>query len=258
MVRAHLHRRYQAPEWALLEEVRNATGHATNERYADAVAMNLWPSRGMEVLGFEIKVRRGDWLTELKNPAKSAPIQKFCDRWWVIAGGSNIVHAEEVPETWGLMAVGSGRLMICKEAPKLEPQPLDRGFVASILRRAFESLSAAKQGDDLYKRGYAEGLEIGKESSTWSSKSDAQALHRLRTEVAAFEKSSGLSISRYHGRSLGEAVLVVQRLLQQPLDVAESLRNAQRPLELALETLRTLEALSKLSDTKVVLPCAPP
>ena len=135
-VREILRRRYASPEWAFLEEVRNQTGYQKKvERYADGVAVNLWPSRGLEVLGFEIKARRGDWVKELKDPSKSVEIQQYCDRWWVVAGGRNIVQPGELPPTWGLMVVhgngGKRRLVCTQEAPKLDSKPLDKFIGAS-------------------------------------------------------------------------------------------------------------------------------
>jgi len=236
--------------------VRSATG-ATYERYADAVAMNLYPSRGMGVLGFEIKVRRGDWLRELHTPDKSAPIQRYCDRWWIVAGDKAIVKKEEVPSTWGLMVASSNRLLIVKEAPKLEAQPLDRAFVASILRRAYESLTAAKADDDLFKRGKEEGTREGIEKGRQSAHFAMRDLENLRKSVKDFEKSSGLSITQYNGGRLGDAVESVQRMLGNRVDVGRTLQNAKRPLELALNTLSALEKLSELEEADVLGSSAP-
>jgi hypothetical protein len=47
--------------------------------------MGLWPSRGLKLMGFEIKAGRGDWLGELRNPRKAESIARFCDQWWVVA-----------------------------------------------------------------------------------------------------------------------------------------------------------------------------
>ena len=45
--------RYAAPEWAFLTRVRNQTGYGNPQiRTADALAMNLYPSRGFEISGF--------------------------------------------------------------------------------------------------------------------------------------------------------------------------------------------------------------
>lgn len=256
-VRERLRSKYTAPEWALLEEVRSATGGTMNERYADAVAMNLWPSRGMRVHGFEIKVRRGDWLLELKKPNKSVPIQKFCDHWWIVAGGTNIVKLEELPPTWGLMTVAHGRLVISKDAPKLEAQPLDRGFVASVLRRASDSLVSARTGDELFKQGKAAGFKEGQEAGQQSSRFAREDFKRLKEAVKAFEESSGLEITRYSGTRLGEAVALVQRMMSNRVDVGRSLASAKRPLELALNTLNALEKLSELEGTGVLGSPAP-
>ena len=54
-IRASLRRHYAAPEAAICFEVAQGTGtHA--RRHLDAVAMELWPSRGLALIGIEIKV----------------------------------------------------------------------------------------------------------------------------------------------------------------------------------------------------------
>ena len=68
-----LTKRFPPGQYALLKEVRDAAGfHARNS--ADGIAMNLWPSRGLELNGLEIKSGRGDWLKEYKNPQKAESI----------------------------------------------------------------------------------------------------------------------------------------------------------------------------------------
>ena len=76
-----LRRRHEGDEWAFFAELRGGTGFIRDSRL-DGLAMNLWPSRGLEVHGFEVKVSRGDWLRELKNPAKAEVLLRFCDRFW--------------------------------------------------------------------------------------------------------------------------------------------------------------------------------
>jgi hypothetical protein len=131
--------RYVAPEWAFLRHVANGTG-GHKSRTADGIAMNLWPSRGMELHGFEVKVYRGDWLREVKDPAKADEIAARCHRWWVVAGGESIVAQDDLfPQTWGLMVVRGGALVVAREAPLLAPAPLTWEFLAAILRRAAEA-----------------------------------------------------------------------------------------------------------------------
>lgn len=126
--------RYPAPEWAIFFEVANGTG-ANARRYADAVAMNLFPSRGLEIHGFEFKTSRADWLREIKAPDKAEAIFKYCDRWWIIAW-PDIIKAGELPPTWGHIEFKNGKLRQATAAPQLEPAPLTKAFMAAMIRRA--------------------------------------------------------------------------------------------------------------------------
>lgn len=134
-VRTALRTRFTSPEWALFFEVGDGTG-ANQRRWADAVAMNLWPSRGLALHGFEIKVSRSDWRSELKNPAKAEPVSQYCDYWWIVAP-AGIVPKEELPDTWGLFeVVQTGKLKQVVSAPRREAKPAGRPFMAALLRRA--------------------------------------------------------------------------------------------------------------------------
>lgn len=137
-LREALRKRYALPEWVLMEEVRDAAGHAAN-RSADGIAMSMWPSRGLEINGFELKASRSDWLRELKNPAKAEAIAAYCDRWWIVAM-PGCVKPEELPAGWGLMELHGASLKDIKKAPAREDvKPLNRTFVAAMMRRVGET-----------------------------------------------------------------------------------------------------------------------
>lgn len=140
-IRAALSRKFCAPEWAIFYEVGEGTG-ARGGRYADAVAMNLWPSRGCELHGFEIKVSRSDWLNELKQPDKSEPVQRNCDRWWVVTP-ADIIKPGELPPTWGHYIVKGNGLNVATIAPQLERANWQPPFLAALLRRAHEHAAAS-------------------------------------------------------------------------------------------------------------------
>lgn len=134
-VRTAMRARFISPEWALFFEVGDGTG-AHQHRWADAVAMNLWPSRGLALHGFEIKVSRSDWRAELKNPAKAESVSQYCDHWWIVAP-TGVVPKDELPDTWGLFEVDpAGKLKQVVAAPKREAKPAGRPFMAALLRRA--------------------------------------------------------------------------------------------------------------------------
>jgi hypothetical protein len=141
---ALLAERHQAPAWAFLRHVANGTGRHQG-RTADALAMSLWPSRGLELHGFEVKVYRSDWLRELKDPAKADEIASRCHRWWVVASSTDVVKLEELPARWGLMVADGKGLKVAREAPLVEPVPLDHVFLAAILRRAAEAFCEGQE-----------------------------------------------------------------------------------------------------------------
>src|ERR1700733_1186524 len=129
-----LRERYRLPEYTLLTEVPDATGFGKT-RSADAVVMSCWPSRGLDLTGFEIKVSRSDWVKELRNPAKAERICAYCDFWFVVVGSPKIIGVGELPVTWGLLEPKGEKLVIAREATRLTPAPVDRSFLAALLRR---------------------------------------------------------------------------------------------------------------------------
>jgi len=190
---AALRDRYPAPEWILAFEVANGTG-STARRSADAVAMNCYPSKGCELLGFEIKISRGDWLRELKASTKAVPVGKFCDRWYVVAP-DGVVKREELPRGWGLITAMEKALRVVVQPPANEQvQDVNRSFMAAMLRRAGGPQEAAIRSIELRaeERGAARERSRIRDNdlgAAWENK-----FLDLRRKVEEFEKASGLHI----------------------------------------------------------------
>lgn len=202
-------KRFAAPEWATFFEVRDAAGF-NSKRSADAVTMGLWPSRGLELTGFEVKVTRSDWLRELKDPAKSGPVQDYCDRWYVAVADDTIVHGEELPKTWGLMVLRGGKLVTKVEAPKLEPKPLTKTFMAALLRRATENVVPKNVLDEMVSEQVEERMKRrttreAQDAVMWKKQADD-----LTEKIREFEEASGVNIRCYGGATkIGKAVRLV-------------------------------------------------
>lgn len=130
----YLEDRYSHPyEWVFLTQVRSSTGSAN--RIADAMAFNMYQSTGYEILGFEIKVSRSDWLSELKDMSKSNEIMEYCDKWFLVVPDASIVQDGELPKNWGLLVL-QGDKLVMKVRPTIMPtKPMPDYFVASIMRR---------------------------------------------------------------------------------------------------------------------------
>lgn len=135
-IKAAIRETFAAPSYQTFFEVSNKTGYDITT-YADAVSIGIWPSTGHEVHGFEVKVSRGDFLNEMKNPGKSMPIFKHCHRWSLVCP-AGMVKVDELPLNWGLYTFSDGKIRLAKKAPVLTPEPMTPGFVASLVRRAGE------------------------------------------------------------------------------------------------------------------------
>ena len=135
-LRQAMSKRWAPPEYAVMWEVGRATGAVHNQRYADAVIMSLWPSRGLELHGVEIKVSRADWRREAADPSKAEAVAAYCDRWWIHAGPGVIQDTSELPPMWGAREFDGRAWRTIKEAEKTDAKACDRGFLASLLRRA--------------------------------------------------------------------------------------------------------------------------
>lgn len=181
---------YPSGSYAFMTEVGNSTGFKCS-RHADVVVMALWPSRGLEITGMEVKVSRTDWVKELNSPEKAEVIFEKCDKWFLVVGDENIVKDGELPVGWGLMVPKNGGFRT-KVQPTAKPpeRALDRAFVAAMLRQACAQLTEDARLAAEYARGKVDGRKEA-EAQDWHKRD----LQELQKKVAAFEKASGVAIS---------------------------------------------------------------
>lgn len=116
-------------------QVRSAAGFDAR-RTIDFMTTDLWPSKGLETHGHEIKVSRSDWLHELEQPEKSEEFKRYCNRWWLVITDADMVRPGELPVDWGMMVRRGSGLVVKKQAPPLTPKPMPQTMVAAYLRSA--------------------------------------------------------------------------------------------------------------------------
>lgn len=227
--------RFCQPEWSIFFEVASGTG-ATGRRRADAVAMNMYPSRGLEVHGFEIKASRADWLRELKNPQKAELVFQYCDRWWLVAG-KGVVQEGELPSTWGLLELGTekGSLRQAAPAPPLEPIPMAKPFIASLLRQAgkldeTERRDAMAAEHDRVREEYMQRVAKAKERAN-------ENYNILLKRIQEFEERTGIEIDRYGpSEELAKAIILVNKLgVEQTYGCFSSFRRSAESVVAAFE-----------------------
>lgn len=194
-MRAGMAKRWNAPQWAIMWEVGEGTGAASG-RYADAVMMSLWPSRGLELHGVEIKVSRSDWKREAANPEKAEAIAKYCDRWWIHTPPGIVDDLSDLPPAWGLREFDGRAWHTIREAEKTDAAQITRPFLAAMLRRADGAMQSLMDEAmrEAREAGYAEiekaragiraQVEAGVERRTRKLAEGAEA-------VAEFESAFG-------------------------------------------------------------------
>ena len=229
---------FPAPAHVLLSQVRNGTGYSRRARTADALVASVWPSRGLHLIGVEIKVSRSDWLKELRSPEKSTSIQNYC-RHWYVATPPGIVEPGTLPTTWGLIEVSDKRTKIVTPAPTLEPQPLDMLFLCSVLRAVAEQSVAKRE----LQRMVEERVE---EKLAFEAEIKGRELRDLKERIELFEKASGVKLETYQEGRIGKAVAMV-RQAQGP----DLLAALERLAQSAAMVARLAEEAVKVGDDLV-------
>jgi hypothetical protein len=237
---AALHARHAGKAWAFFSHVRNSTGYAPVVRTADALAMSLYPSRGLTLHGFEVKVSRADFLRELDDPDKCDEMARFCDHWWLAVSDRDFVRSGELPAAWGLLAMKGARLEVLKDAPVQTTQPLSRAFIAALLRKAAEGMVPQSAVDSLVREGLDKHAEQRALSQKWETERVTRELTALRAKVDVFEQQSGVSL---HDWDMGNVGAHVRFIRDGGLDRArEAIPRLRDDLRRTLEFIERLDA----------------
>src|SRR5579872_2408909 len=94
-------------EWLFLRELRAGTGHRNNGgQRLDAFALNCLPHLAMKRVCYEVKISRGDFLGEIKQPLKRRVGMRYSNEFYFVTPGG-LVAPSEVPVECGLIEAGS-------------------------------------------------------------------------------------------------------------------------------------------------------
>lgn len=222
--------RYAPPEYIFFEQFSLFEGG----RRLDGLAVSPWAARNYAIIGFEFKVSRSDWLSELRQPAKAEESAAFCDRWYVVAPKS-VIQVEEAPEGWGVIELRGTRLFTIRQAKNRDSVPIDRAFMARCIDKLSRA-ARAKSGDELQKLRtelYEEISESFKKSQDRKEERASEELKQLREWLKEFEQASGIQIHEY-SRDAGKIGAVVAQILSGPRELPDLDYNRTR-LVMALE-----------------------
>jgi len=215
-------------------------------RLADAVSLGLWRTRGQHLSGYEVKVRRADWLGELREPAKADALGRYCDRFWLVADkGVLRPNAGEVPETWGIMTPGGGGLSIVRPAPELPAAALPRALLCRMM-------GLAAKGDHSRALRRLEGdvrahAEAAVRHRLQSAERAEERLGALEAEWESFRERTGHEFSYMLGwpddtlRKIADVLLALRTADEEADRLRRQLGNQARRLEEMAALMRRAE-----------------
>ena len=174
----------------VLEEVAQGTGwHAS--RWADVLALGIWRKTGERLDGYEIKASRADLKRELADLSKHHAIARYCHTWTLVLWDDSLL-LPNIPESWGIMLTAPGQLderelVIHRKPPRLTPEPWPRGFVASMVRNAYEQAPSASFVSRAAAAAYRAGRLDG----------ERHAAHQHETDLAPLAEHFYARLSKW-------------------------------------------------------------
>lgn len=133
-IRWALRKRYCQPQYSISFEIGDSTG-VNVRRHLDAVTMQMYPSRGYTLWGWEIKIDRQDLKREIANPDKADAIGKYMDAFYIVVPKDLKVLELDIPVSWGLVECDENyELKTIKKADQIEAATITRPFLAALFR----------------------------------------------------------------------------------------------------------------------------
>lgn len=235
-------------EWVFLTQVRSSTGSAN--RIADAMAFNMYGSTGYEIIGFEIKVSRSDWLSELKHMGKSDELMAYCDKWYLVVSDASIVQPGELPKNWGLLVLKDGKLKQTLKPVRTKTDPIPLHFMASILRRGKDETERVKKQyipREQIEPEIEKARQLGYEQGQgYNGKQSERLLNELRQTVTDFEEASGIEITSWRGKEWNKAVghyvkLAMELSVRQLDSHIAQMESAVRTIQTAIKEIKKIK-----------------
>lgn len=141
---------YVGRQFVVAEKVATTPGGSHDSaRIADAIVLDTWkPSwhdlteaeretrswtDRVSVHGFEVKVSRSDWLTELADPTKAEAWARYCHYFWLVASDRAIVR-DDLPDGWGLLVPHGRSLRVASAPRRRDPSPMPHSAVVLLAR----------------------------------------------------------------------------------------------------------------------------
>lgn len=127
------------PRHVVAEHVRYdpAWGHSI----ADAISVDTWRAgkTGHCLHGYEVKVSRGDFMREVRDPSKHYVWARHCRYWWIVVPDQSVAIGKGakvwLPYGWGLLVLrGRWLHQVIAAQRRPQPEPLPWAATAGLMR----------------------------------------------------------------------------------------------------------------------------
>lgn len=133
-------------------------------RRMDAISIAMYPSQGIQVHGFEVKVSRSDLLSEFEDLTKSGELMQYCTHWWLVCP-RDIVSKSELPEGWGLITAtknsSTGKISLRKSikpvVKKVSDTEIDNRFWRTMLLRLWSRRPEIEERKRIQRESFEQG-----------------------------------------------------------------------------------------------------
>jgi len=236
-------------EYLHFSEVANLPGYGKS-RSADGIACSIWPSRGHYLTGFEIKVSRGDWLKEMKTPAKADSFFKRCGYWYLVTMADAVIaKPEEIPKPWGHIHITGDKPKVMKKAPFNELAKELDGFMICLLRRMQDQIP--RMAREIREHDSEKEMQRLRQSLSEEVRKNCQLLreveearkNQIRSEfIAKVCKALDISYHWYGIQSSEDRLVKELQAVKDAFRLNESMEHLKREVEakqLLLEEIKT-------------------
>ena len=199
------------PRYVCAFHVNDGAGYNYG-RCLDAIVFDTWPSDGLKLHGFEVKISASDFRRELQDTRKAAAFLPMLDTFSILAP-KGIVDREILPKAWGLYhPTDDGRIKAARKPLMLHTDgkrnDVDRSLMAAF-SRALVQRSLSKEAE---REAYDLGVKEGSARTAIRLEHVEGQASSLQTAANEFEAASGVQITRFNGRAAGEAFRAFNKL----------------------------------------------
>jgi hypothetical protein len=202
----------EAGRYSVVEQLGNGTGHGCDS-WIDVAVVSLWPSDGLGIDAYEVKVSRSDFTRELLNPGKNSWCRDELSSFSFVVASASIVKDGELPDGVGLFVANGDGLKVIKVPRRTERRSYSPCLMAALARASKKS---DKLEDRLQREVAYRADPVYQAALAWRAAGKAFLTKRgqfqYHTETSVASLAAAFDAAGQSAKELEAKTLVQQRL----------------------------------------------